>query len=71
MLDSRVELPSVEWCRHSGLVSSPPSPLSLKQYHMDLWLFVKGQSFVILKGRQDLRVGGNIQATSVLENKAD
>lgn len=37
----RVDLPSVEWSRYSGLVSLPPSPLSLKQYRMLLWWFVR------------------------------
>lgn len=42
-----------------------------QQYHMALWVAVTGQSSVSLKGRLELQIGGNIQATSVPENKAD
>lgn len=47
----RVDLLSVEWSRHSGLITLPPSHLSQKQYHMALWVTVKGQSSVNLNGR--------------------
>lgn len=71
VLGIRADLPSVEWSRHSGLVTLPPSHLSWNQYHMALWVAVKGQSSVSLKGRLELQIGGNIQVTSVPENKTD
>lgn len=40
-------------------------------YHMALWVAVRGHTSVSLKGRLELQIGGNTQATSVPENKTD